>query len=119
MLGIVPTAVGATSILEWEPFYLPLTKPSKVYIPGCVNLLSCFLRTVYLILCQHNQCNFGGMLWYQGCNDASSVDYPTDEHAASYSSKLSDLVEYIRFFIPVLRELAACTGNGKTVWDVQ
>jgi hypothetical protein len=117
VVGLIPMAVGSTSIAEWQPDYVSnysvsergtvLPDTNARYHPNALNIFTCALRTLYLALkqlifdqCGHNVSlrkliRVAGMVWYQGENDTaadgSTVDITSQTHVGSYTQ------QFIRF----------------------
>ena len=121
-IGIIPVAIGGTSIDEWMPDYLTasltensldmpfvsyhvadVTPAPNCYYDGCLNILSCALRSVFRALHQAQrlqQSPLNGVVWYQGENDAT--DMATSK---SYDDKLQYLFAVLRHYIQILESL--------------
>lgn len=153
-LGLVPCAVGGSSLKEWTSDYLqhrissfptPLTSssrskgicfvphcdlegyfvpPPNVFHPGCPNLLSCAMRSLYLSLL-HATCEdcpseslalhdhrggssmpIVGVLWCQGESDAmeQTVDY-MDQDPMLYGLRLSLFTGRLRVLMDAVMKI--------------
>jgi Carbohydrate esterase, sialic acid-specific acetylesterase len=96
-IGLIPAAVGATTLFEWMPdFAARGDQIRKLYHSGCPNLMSCALRSLFLAsLTARCPISPSGMLWYQGENDAV-LD---EEGASSYGARLAQFVSLLRLNI--------------------
>ena len=142
-LGLLPCAVGATSLNEWLPdFFLtniikiktqkdspvigekdvisvevPIcdnagflrVPPNALYQFGCLNLFACTLRSIFqslhIISSMFNEVSFDGILWYQGCNDATQ----TREVACSYRERFE---QFVRNLHESIRSIVEYVGNN-------
>lgn len=106
------------------------------YQPGCINILSCALRSFFLAVssihlsrCQthtresltqsHDADNSGnllddlefGILWYQGENDATL----SSDDVRSYGERFQAFLETLRSFMGILCDLAALDATSSAV----
>ncbi len=121
-IGIIPVAIGGTSIEEWMPDYLNDSQPTyaldalfasyhvadvapapNCYYDGCLNIFSCAIRSVFRALqrVQRTQKSpLCGMVWYQG--ESNSTDTTT---SAAYNEKLQYFLAVFRHYIQILEDL--------------
>jgi len=120
-IGLVPVAVGGTSLCEWTASYLSSTVTADCefddegfllaprnarYHQGCCNLLSCALRSLWLAMQSSQHAMATGVLWYQGENDCT-----LDEAAAhSYGDRFLAFWSEFKFLHCVLVQLLAAAG---------
>ena len=109
MVGLIPAAVGGASLEEWMPDYIWNGNNaeggtlSPIYYPGCHNLFSCALRSAYLSLRSCGGGSIRGILWYQGCTDASMEG----ELPHTYSRRFQSFVTCMRSMIQAVQRFVA------------
>ncbi len=132
-VGMIPVAIGATSIDEWMPeyvaptlsdtsllsstftsHYVPVMSPAQnCYYDGCLNILSCAMRSVYQALhrvCKTQQRRVHGIVWYQGENDAGDTAASTP-----YNEKLQLFFAVLRHYIQIIEELVSSPRSSDSV----
>lgn len=109
VVGLIPTAVGATYLEEWLPDAKTNSDDySKMYFPNCPNLMSCALRSIFLAVMSlqfkshqnlannkpNIRCMIKGILWYQGCNDTTHSDGNSPDDNGGLSANIPKQVEH-------------------------
>ena len=107
-----------------------LPPSNACYHPHNINILGCALRSVYLSVLALDQGEtthldsepaIGGILWYQGCNDAADSKYVAE---TLYSMRFPRLMAFVREAVQVIVEGAVsrwteptpsstCVDNGR------
>ena len=130
-MGLLPGAVGSTASTEWMPGYVHVSSSSPSadacvplaifppqnakYQPGCANLFSCAMRTLFAALTglptasSHDMQRVTalrslvrGALWYQGCSDAGG----DGSLAEGFGNRLTALTAYLRLYVDVVTVMA-------------
>ena len=90
LIGLVPTAVGGTSIDAWVPG-APLFEHMVVQTSHALALASSKIQSPAQSTPTPGPPTLAAVLWHQGESDAD-----TPEHAAAYGSKLASLLRGLR-----------------------
>lgn len=106
--------LGPDSKISWPCFDKEtreiLPPPNACYSPHNVNILGCALRSVYLSVLALSPDErtragsaIGGILWYQGCNDAAD-----SEHVAQtlYPKRFPRFMSFVREAVQVIVQAA-------------
>ena len=141
-------AIGGTSLDEWSPYFIDhsykgintigavntttsrsiVSSLSPLYHDGCHNIFGCALRSLYCairdmsddeIISNTNDA-IGGIVWYQGENDASV----SESYAETYGDRLQSFIGFLRMACSCIiraniieRQLAQGRPKGSLCWD--
>jgi len=114
-VGLIPTAVGATSLDEWCPTHglkppTPAAAKTAKYLPGCQNIFIAALRSTYSALRMAPPgSRVCGLIWYQGESDSGEKGL-----ADSYAVRLASTMATFRRAVAVMHNLLRQATQAQT-----
>jgi len=107
-LGLIPCAVGGTTLEEWTSDYVCWPAPENAkYHPGCHNLLSSTFRSLWL---SGSDFKLTGILFYQGESDCS-LDISLAE---TYGKRFNRFVKELRTLLGLAENLISSMALSAT-----